>query len=84
MKLATLRNGTRDGMLVVVNRDLDRMTLASGIAPTLQAALDDWAAIEPALRELSDRLERRQVVGAMPFIASDLAAPLPRAFGWIV
>ena len=54
MKLASLRNGHPDGQLVVVSRDLTRFADASAIAPTLQAALDDWANSEPALRELSD------------------------------
>ncbi len=50
MKLATLRDGGRDGTLIVVSRDGSRYTPATGIAPTLQAALDDWADVEPRLR----------------------------------
>ncbi len=49
MKLATLNNGTRDGLLVVVSRDLTRCTEAARIAPTMQAALDDWATAAPKL-----------------------------------
>jgi len=52
MKLGTLKDGTRDGMLVVVSRDLKTAHVADGIAPTLQAALDDWAFIAPQLADL--------------------------------
>ncbi len=50
MKLATLKNGTRDGRLAVVSRDLTRYTDASFLVPTLQAALDDWQRISPHLQ----------------------------------
>ena len=56
MKLATLNDGTRDGQLAVVSRDLKTAHIADGIAPTLQAALDDWAFIAPQLDELSRQL----------------------------
>ena len=62
MKLATLRNGTRDGHLVVVSRDLAHCTSARLVAPTLQAALDDWARAGPGLQELAEGLAR----GAVP------------------
>ena len=80
MKLASLKHG-RDGRLVIVSEDLTRFTDATRIAPTLQAALDDWAHAEPHLRELAQSLE----VGAAPverFHERDCAAPLPRAFQW--
>lgn len=80
MKLASLKGG-RDGRLVVVSTDLTRCTDASRIAPTLQAALDDWAHAEPHLLELAQSLE----VGAAPverFHERDCLAPLPRAFQW--
>ena len=54
MKLASLKSG-RDGELIVVSRDLARAVSAREVAPTLQAALDDWAAIEPRLQALSAR-----------------------------
>jgi fumarylacetoacetate (FAA) hydrolase len=82
MKLATLRSGGRDGTLVVVTRDGTRLAPATGITPTLQAALDDWARAEPHLRALAERLER----GAMPSQPLDvraLLAPLPRAYEWV-
>jgi fumarylacetoacetate (FAA) hydrolase len=56
MKLATLNDGTRDGQLAVVSRDLKSAHIADGIAPTLQAALDDWPFIAPQLNELYQQL----------------------------
>lgn len=80
MKLASLKQG-RDGRLVVVSRDLTRAADATHIAPTLQAALDDWSTCEPALRDLSEKLQS----GAAPSFAfnqEDCASPLPRAYQW--
>jgi fumarylacetoacetate (FAA) hydrolase len=82
MKLATLRNGTRDGRLIVVRRDGLRWADASAIARTMQHALDEWDAVEPALRALAERLEKHEVE-SHPLVASELAAPLPRAYEWI-
>jgi fumarylacetoacetate (FAA) hydrolase len=79
VKLATLRDGTRDGALVVVSRDGSRHAPAGAVAPTLQAALDDWERCEPRLRELAARVEE---AGAA-LEAARLAAPLPRAYEWI-
>ncbi|MDN2566231.1 fumarylacetoacetate hydrolase family protein [Aquibium sp. A9E412] len=81
MKLATLKNGTRDGRLVVVSRDLTRCTDAAFLAPTLQAALDDWRRIAPHLEALAESLEH----GAVPaerFHEHDALSPLPRAYQW--
>ena len=80
MKLASLKHG-RDGRLVVVSRDLSRCADASVVAPTLQAALDDWDAAEPRLTELADALEAGGIAH-MPFDQAKCAAPLPRAHGW--
>jgi fumarylacetoacetate (FAA) hydrolase len=80
MKIASLKHG-RDGRLVVVSRDLTRATEATGIAPTLQAALDDWERVSPHLHDLAEQLEH----GAVPdfrFHEHDCAAPLPRAYQW--
>ena len=82
MKLATLRDGTRDGRLLVVSRDGRRAVPAEGIARTLQAALDDWAQCAPALEALSARLNAGEVEGT-PVDVSQLAAPLPRAYEWV-
>jgi fumarylacetoacetate (FAA) hydrolase len=76
-----LKNGTRDGRLVVVSRDLTRYTDASFLVPTLQAALDDWRRIAPHLEALAESLEH----GAVPterFHEHDAASPLPRAYQW--
>jgi fumarylacetoacetate (FAA) hydrolase len=81
MKLATLKNGRRDGRLVIVSRDLTLCTDASFLAPTLQAALDDWQRIAPHLAALADSLE----IGAVPaerFHEHKAHAPLPRAYQW--
>ncbi|WP_426229717.1 fumarylacetoacetate hydrolase family protein [Pararhizobium sp. DWP3-4] len=81
MKLATLKDSTRDGRLVVVSRDLTRCSEVGHIARTLQAALDDWAYVGPRLDEVAEGLE----TGAQPsmrFHESDAASPLPRAFQW--
>ena len=81
MKLATLKNGTRDGRLVVVSRDLTRCTDASFLVPTLQRALDDWSRIAPHLEALAESLDH----GAVPserFHEHDAMSPLPRAYQW--
>lgn len=81
MKLATLRTGGRDGTLIVVRRDLSAWLPATKVAPTLQAALDDWARAEPALRALADQVETDP--SAVPLDPAQLHAPLPRAYEWI-
>jgi len=81
MKLATLKNGTRDGRLVVVSRDLTRCTDAAMVAPTLQAALDKWDIYAPRLASLAEQVE----LGSVPtfrFHEHDCESPLPRAFQW--
>jgi fumarylacetoacetate (FAA) hydrolase len=82
MKLATLRDGTRDGALVVVRADGRVFTPARDVARTLQAALDAWAACEPKLRDLSARLTSGAIPGE-PLDVRRLAAPLPRAYEWV-
>jgi fumarylacetoacetate (FAA) hydrolase len=83
MKLATLRNGTRDGQLVVVSRDLKWAMPVPSIAPTLQAALDDWARISPLLREVCEHLTEGYANGALPFDQKAALAPLPRSYHWV-
>lgn len=80
MKLASLKQG-RDGHLVVVSKDLTRYSDARHIAPTLQAALDDWAAVEPKLALLATEVEH-QSVPCERFHERDAASPLPRAYQW--
>jgi fumarylacetoacetate (FAA) hydrolase len=81
MKLGSLKQG-RDGALVVVSRNLSRGASAESIAPTLQAALDNWTEISPKLHLLADALERKEVA-SFPFEQAAMAAPLPRAFQWL-
>jgi fumarylacetoacetate (FAA) hydrolase len=80
MKLASLKHG-RDGRLVVVSEDLNWFTDAFLIAPTLQAALDDWERCEPRLRALAESLEHEAVPRGR-FHERDASAPLPRAYQW--
>ena len=82
MKLATLKNGTRDGRLVVVSRDLARAAGAPDVAPTLIDALERWEAVETPLRERFERLEAGETAGE-PFDPCAAHAPLPRAPQWI-
>jgi fumarylacetoacetate (FAA) hydrolase len=82
MKLATLREGGRDGQLVLVSRDLARCVAVPEIAPTLQAALDDWIRTAPALFALYDELNSAHLPDATPFDAAAVTAPLPRAYQW--
>lgn len=82
MKLATLRTAATDGELVVVSRDLSRMTRVRDIAPTLQAAIDDWAAVRPALEDRYARLSAGEDPAAEPFDPAQAHSPLPRAFQW--
>lgn len=81
MKLATLKNDTRDGRLVVVSKDLTRCCEANNIAPTLQAALDDWENCAPKLEALSRDVEH-QVVPCERFHEREAHSPLPRAYQW--
>ncbi|HYE40147.1 MAG TPA: fumarylacetoacetate hydrolase family protein, partial [Ramlibacter sp.] len=82
MKLASLKDGGRDGSLVVVSRDLTRAIAVPEIAETLQSALDRWDETEPALRIVAERLEGGLADGAFAFDPARCAAPLPRAYQW--
>ncbi|HET7301242.1 MAG TPA: fumarylacetoacetate hydrolase family protein [Oleiagrimonas sp.] len=80
MKLASLKEGGRDGTLIIVSRDLTRAVKAAGIAPTLQAALDDWSNAAPRLNALFEDLQAGKADGAFDLDVDKLAAPLPRAY----
>ena len=82
MKLGSLKEGGRDGTLIVVNRALTQAVRATNAAPTLQRALDDWAAVEPKLQALAAQLEADKAPGAFAVDTAALAAPLPRAYQW--
>ena len=82
MKLATRRNGTRDGELVLVSRDLAWCVAVPEIARTMQAALDDWDRASPALETISAELNAGRMQDAAVFDRAAAMAPLPRAYQW--
>ena len=82
MKLATYKDGSRDGQLVVVSRDLALAHYASGMATRLQQALDDWNFLSPQLEELSQTLNHGKARHAFAFDPARCMAPLPRAYQW--
>lgn len=82
MKLATYKDGSRDGQLLVVSRDLGLACYATGAAQTLQQALDDWNFIAPQLQDFYVALNQGRARHAFPFEPGRCMAPLPRAFQW--
>jgi fumarylacetoacetate (FAA) hydrolase len=82
MKLATYKDGSRDGQLVVVSRDLSTAHYASGIATRLQQVLDDWNFLSPQLEDLYQTLNHGKARHAFPFEPEKCMAPLPRACQW--
>jgi fumarylacetoacetate (FAA) hydrolase len=82
MKLATYKDGSRDGQLLVVSRDLASAHYATGIANTLQQVLDDWNFLSPQLQDLYDALNQGRARHAFPFESARCMAPLPRAYQW--
>ncbi len=83
MKLASLKQGGRDGTLIVVSRDLQHYVTAGDIAPTLQAALDNWSSAAPRLNALSQQLNAGELNDSQPLDTRALAAPLPRAYEFL-
>lgn len=81
MKLGSLKQG-RDGLLVVVSRDLRQAVAAQSVAPTMQAALDNWTSLAAGLAELYERLNAGRAEDEFAFRAEAMAAPLPRAYQW--
>lgn len=82
MKLATYSDGSRDGQLLVVSRDLSQAHFATGIATRLQQVLDDWSFLSPQLEDLSATLNHGKARHAFPFEPKKCMAPLPRACQW--
>jgi fumarylacetoacetate (FAA) hydrolase len=82
MKLATLKDGSRDGQLVVVSRDLSTAHFATGIASRLQQVLDDWNFLSPQLEDLYITLNQGKARHAFEFVPALCMAPLPRAYQW--
>ena len=83
MKLGSLKEGGRDGTLIVVSRDLTRAVRATGIAPTLQRALEDWENVAPRLNALSESLDAGDADGVFDLDMQALAAPMPRAYEFV-
>ena len=83
MKLGSLKEGGRDGTLVVVSRDLTKAVRATGIAPNLQRALEDWSNLAPRLNALSDALNDGSADGGFDLDIRALAAPMPRAYEFV-
>jgi fumarylacetoacetate (FAA) hydrolase len=83
MKLATLRDGTPDGRLLVVSHDLRRAVEATNVAKSLLAALESWEKTEPRLRDLAESLDRGSSPNAFDFPAVGVAPPLPRSWQWL-
>ncbi len=82
MKLASLKNNTRDGQLVVVNKSLSKAVVVDYIANTLQQALDNWGQIAPQLKEVYFKLNNNQIDNTIDFEQKQCESPLPRAFQW--
>ena len=82
MKLATYKDGSRDGQLIVVSRDLHSAHFATGIATRLQQALDDWNFVSPQLQDLYQTLHQGKARHAFAFEPARCMAPLPRAYQW--
>ncbi|MEO7096116.1 MAG: fumarylacetoacetate hydrolase family protein, partial [Polyangiales bacterium] len=82
MKLATLRDGSRDGRLLVVRKDGEVGATSPDSWPTMQRALDDWDAAEPHLRAIAEKLDAGALDGT-PIDSHRLGSPLPRAYEWI-
>ncbi len=83
MKLATRKNGTRDGELLVVSRDNQRAVVAGEIAPTLQSLMDDWGTKAPQIEAIFEALENGERADAFDVDAETLHSPLPRSYAWI-
>ena len=83
MKFATYKDGSRDGQLIVVSRDLSTAHYATGIASKLQQVLDDWSFMSPQLQDLYDALNGGKARHAFPFEPAQCMAPLPRAYQWV-
>ncbi|HRH90024.1 MAG TPA: fumarylacetoacetate hydrolase family protein [Rubrivivax sp.] len=82
MKLATYKDGSRDGQLLVVSRDLHSAHYATGIATRLQQLLDDWNFLSPQLEDLYQTLNQGKARHAFAFEPAHCMAPLPRAYQW--
>lgn len=83
MKLASIKNGSRDGALIIVSRDLSKAVSAAPIAATLQFAIDNWGNVEEELRSIYAKLNAGNAVNSFALDVQHLASPLPRAYQWL-
>lgn len=82
MKLATIKNNTRDGQLVVVNRNMTKAIRVSEITQTMQQALDNWGKIAPELKKIYNKLQLGELSDSFDFNSNNAMAPIPRAYHW--
>lgn len=82
MKLATIKDGSRDGQLAVVNRELTKAVFVSDIAKTMQQALDSWEQTQPKLERVFEQLQEDKLGDAFAFDSKNAMAPIPRAYHW--
>jgi fumarylacetoacetate (FAA) hydrolase len=83
MKLATLRDGSPDGRLLIVSRDLQFALRADAVVKSLREAIESWRQVEAQLQQLADALNNGEAAAAFPLPASELMAPMPRAWQWL-
>lgn len=83
MKLASLKNSTRDGELIVVSRDLTKAIKVPDIAKTMQWAVENWDQVRSKLEEVSQELNKGTLNDAFMFDPGALHSPLPRAYQWL-
>ncbi|MEM7468570.1 MAG: hypothetical protein AAF387_17000 [Pseudomonadota bacterium] len=83
MKLASVKSDNRDGLLVLVDAELQRISRVTDIASTLQVALDNWQVTEPLLRARYAALNNSEITDTLPFEATEFCSPLPRAFQFL-
>jgi fumarylacetoacetate (FAA) hydrolase len=83
VKLATLKDGTPDGTLLIASTDLTHAVIAASVAPTLQRALETWATSEPKLQVLYRDLNEGRAADSFALNPSQLSAPLPRTWQWL-
>lgn len=82
MKLATIKNSTRDGQLVVVSKNLSKAVVVKDIARTMQEALDNWKEISPVLEKIYKELNSGSLTNTIDFDSSMTMAPIPRSYHW--
>lgn len=82
MKLSSLKNGSADGQLMVVSRNLEQMIAVPEIAPTLQYAIEHWHELNEKLEVIYQKLNAKQITNTIPFDAKKLHSPLPRSYQW--